>query len=128
MQHVETWQGIAGVDRVHDPRRGPDGSLVSFAVEATVAGTTHPGTAMVRRADPPHEMQLEVSTRDLVAMLDVRLTPDAPGSRVEVAVAISTRTFLSGMFFPAVAAAIGSSIDRTVADFADRLAALSDSR
>jgi len=128
MQHVDTWAGVAGVDRVHSPSHTPDGALRSFAVDATVAGVTHPGRAVVRASDPPTAMQIEVTTRDMLALVDVTLTAGPGGCAVDVAMAVSTRTLLSGMFFPAVASAIEASIDRTVEDFAGRLGTVPGSR
>lgn len=121
MQDVSAWEGIAGVDRVSDPHHDIHGYLTGFRIEATVAGAIHPGTARVMRSDPGRAMEVELTTRDLVGLIEVVVSPLDGAARVEVTLTIRSRSFAAGLFFPSVASAIGRGIQSTVDGFAHRL-------
>lgn len=122
LQRPGIWEGIAGVDEVTDARHGPDGLLTGFAVRATVGGTAYPGTAVVTASRAPTAMRVDVTTEGLAADIDVTLRTTDAETSVSVSITVTSRGFLGGLVFPVVAEAIGSGLDRTVADFAARLA------
>ncbi len=123
LQRADTWEGIAGVDDVTDPTHGVDGQLTGFGFAATVSGLRYPGQAAVASASPPNEMRLELTTSEMSATIDVRLTASGETTRVQVALTVTSKSFLAGMFFPSIAAAIGRGLPTAVEDFANRLAA-----
>jgi len=122
LQRADTWEGIAGVDDVTDSAHGADGQLTGFGFAATVSGLRYPGQAAVASASPPNDMRLELTTSEMSATIDVRLTASGETTRVQVALTVTSKSFLAGMFFPSIAAAIGRGLPNAVEDFATRLA------
>lgn len=122
LQRADTWEGIAGVDDVTDATHGADAQLISFGFAGTVSGLRYPGQAEISSASPPDEMRLELMTSEMSATIDVRLTASGEGTRVQVDLSVTSRSFLAGMFFPSIAAAIGRGLPTAVEDFANRLA------
>ena len=122
LQRPDTWEGIAGVDDVTDATHDADGQLISFGFAGTVSGLRYPGQAAIASASPPNEMRLELTTSEMSATIDVRLTAPGEGTRVHVELTVSSSSFLAGMFFPSIAAAIGRGLPVTVENLATRLA------
>jgi uncharacterized protein YndB with AHSA1/START domain len=122
LQRAETWEGIAGVDSVSNAVHDSEGGLTRFDVGATVAGRRYPGEAIVTHTEEPHRMAVDVTTSDLLGIVEVSLTPHDEGTNVSINLTVGSRSFLAGMFFPKVAAAIGSGMHDTVAGFAEHLA------
>ncbi len=122
LQRAATWEGIAGVDDVTDPTHDADDQLLGFGFAATVSGLRYPGQAAVASTSPPNEMRLELTTSEMSATIDVRLTASGETTRVQVELTVKSSSFLAGMFFPSIAAAIGRGLLTAVEDFANRLA------
>jgi hypothetical protein len=121
LQHACTWEGIAGVDHVTDATHD-EGRLTGFVFSATVGGVRYPGRSTVTAADPPAHMRLELATSELIATIDVALQTADTETEVRVALTVRSRSFLAGMFFPAIADTIGRGLPDTTVDFARRLA------
>ncbi len=123
LQRPETWEGIAGVDHVSHPVHDANGRLTGFTFAATVAGMQYPGESTVTVAEPPGHMRVELTTSELAATIDVRLRQADSSSHVRVDLSIHSRSFLAGMFFSSIAAAIGRGLPRAAEEFAQRLSA-----
>lgn len=125
LQRSETWDGIAGVESVHDPVHDERGNLKTFGFAASVGGVRYQGTASVMSSEEPNHIRLELSTSEMVATIDVHLgeTAESDSTTVTVDLAIRSRSFLARMFFPAISDSIGRGIERTTVDFASRLRA-----
>lgn len=121
LQRAETWAAIGGVDEITSAVHDADGNLVSFELAAIVAGKRYPGTARTVHSDPPTSMTIEIDTSELAGTLSVVLTPET-SAVVDVAFTIRSKGFVSSVFFPAIATAVGSGLPRDVAAFAARLA------
>jgi carbon monoxide dehydrogenase subunit G len=121
LQRAETWEGVAGVDDVTGATHGSDGQLTGFGFAATVSGLRYPGQATIASANRPDQMRLELTTSEMTATIEVALTPAGERTRVLVDLTVTSRSFLAGMFFPSIAAAIGRGLPSAVEDFANRL-------
>lgn len=126
LQRAETWEGIAGVEAVHDPVHDDHGDLTAFEFAVSVGGVRYAGASSVVISEEPHHMRLDLTTSEVVATIDVRLLSDdelgPEATRVLVDLTVRSRSFLAGLFFPAIADTIGRGLGTTTAQFADRLA------
>lgn len=125
LQRADTWEGIAGVEAVHDSVHDDRGNLKTFEFAASVGGVRYHGTATVMSSEEPSHIQLELSTREMVATIDVRLgaTGGSDSTTVTVDLAIRSRSLLARMFFPAIVESVGRGLGATTVDFASRLRA-----
>ncbi|HVR32950.1 MAG TPA: hypothetical protein VMS74_09635 [Acidimicrobiia bacterium] len=124
LQRAATWEGVAGVDEISNAAHAADGALTSFDFTVSVGTMRYPGTSRVTHAERPRHMRLELTTTELVATIEVRLTDMAGDTGVEVDLAVSTKTFLAALFFGAIADSIGRGLPAATEAFAQRLAAV----
>lgn len=125
LQRAETWEGIAGVEAVHDPVHDEHGHLTAFEFAVSVGGVRYSGASSVLVSEQPHHMRLDLSTSEILATIDVRLRDGESGpeaTSVTVELVVRSRSFLAGMFFPAIADTIGRGLPATTVQFANRLA------
>lgn len=125
LQRAATWEGVAGVEEISNATHAPDGTLTSFAFVVSVGAMRYPGTARVTHAERPRHMGLELTTTELVATIDVRLTDIGDDTGVDVDMSVRATSFLAGMFFGAIADSIGRGLPAATEGFAQRLAAVS---
>lgn len=123
LQRASTWESVAGVDHVTDPRHREDGTLTGFRFRATAAGRDFPGVASTTVADPGARMVLTIETSELDGMIDVRLSPDGSGSDVAVDLTIRSKSVMAGLFFSTIAGVIDAGFEAQVREFAGRLGA-----
>lgn len=121
LQRPETWEGIAGVDDVTGATHDDDGHLTAFLFAVTVGGIRYRGRASVARAIQAEFMQLDLETSELIAVIEVTLGHTDSGTDVSIDLAVRTRSFLAGMFFSAIAAAVGRGLPAATEAFAGRL-------
>lgn len=121
LQRAATWESVAGVDHVTEPRHRGDGTLTGFRFRATAAGRDFPGVASTTLADPDARMVVTIETSELDGMIDVRLAPDGGRSGVTVELTIRSKSILSGMFFSTIARVVEDGLDVQVQEFARRL-------
>ena len=125
LQRATTWEGVAGVEEISNAAHAPDGTLTSFAFVVSVGAMRYPGTSRVTHTERPRHMGLELTTTELVATIDVRLTDIGDDTGVEVDMSVRTKSFLAGMFFGAIADSIGRGLPAATEGFAQRLSAVS---
>lgn len=125
LQRATTWEGVAGVDQISNAAHAADGTLTSFSFVVSVGTMRYPGTSRVTHTERPRHMRLELTTTELVATIDVRLTDMGDNTGVEVDLAVSTKSFLAGMFFGAITDSIGRGLPSATEAFAQRLSAVS---
>ncbi len=123
LQDPATWGAIGGVDEVYGAHHADDGTLTSYRFRASAGGKTYEGVARTVLAEPHRLMVVEVDTPELEGMINVTLTGGNPHTEVDVELTVSSKGMLATLFFPVVAAAIGSGFPRSVEDFAARLEA-----
>lgn len=125
LQRAETWEGIAGVEAVHDAVHDDQGHLTAFEFAVSVGGVRYSGSATVVLSAHPTHVRLDLTTSEVVATIDVHLDGVAASdaTTVSVELVVRSRSFLAGMFFPAIANTIGRGLPATTEDFALRLGA-----
>ena len=121
LQHADTWESIAGVDEVSDPRHDEEGRLLGYRFTVEVGGRRYPGTAVVTGSEPPHSMTVKIDTSEVAGDIRVRLASDDARTEVTVELAIASKGFLSTLVFPVISTAIGSGLEASVESFAGRL-------
>lgn len=117
LEQPETWQGIAGVDRVYNPHIDSDGHLQGFSFETVVGGRKYLGRATPHERDKHRVMALNIQNPELVGVIRVELSEEEGGTRVTVTLDVTSAGFLSSMFFPVIAKTLGTGLPRTVQDF-----------
>ena len=126
LQRAETWEGIAGVEAVHDAVHDARGNLTAFEFAVSVGGVRYAGSATAVLSAHPTHIRLDLTTSEVTAAIDVRLRSDddngPEATQVIVDITVRSRSFLAGMFFPAIADTIGRGLPTTTAQFANRLA------
>lgn len=123
LQDPATWGSIGGVDEVYGAHHADDGTLVSYRFRASAGGRRYEGVARTVLAEPRRLMVVEVETPELEGVIKVTLTASNPHTEVTVELTVRSRGTLATLFFPVVAAAIGSGLPSSVEEFAARLEA-----
>lgn len=121
LQKPETWEGVAGVENVHDPAIDADGSLRGFSFESIVGGKVYQGRAVPRGRDDGLAMAWDIETSDIAGSVAVTLEDEEPGTRVNVSLEVESKGMLAGVFFPVISSTIGNGFPATVEAFATSL-------
>lgn len=120
LDEPETWEQIGGVDRVIDAVVDPEGRLQGFTFEVRAAGKSYVGRATPRERVEGRLIAWNVDTSEVRGATAVTLEPDGDRTKITVTLEVESKGLLSTMFFPVIAAAIGSGLPRSVDEFAAR--------
>lgn len=120
LDRPETWEAISGIDRVFDSTVDGQARLQGFSFDTEVAGKKYRGTATPGRRVEGSAMAWNVSNSEIKGVIDVALTDVANGTEVRVTLDVESASFMSGMFFPVIAGAIGNGLPEAVDVFAAR--------
>lgn len=123
LQVAETWEGVAGIEAIHDVRHTPDGLLEAFAFHITTAGLRFDAVATVTRRSAPHAMTLDLESKDVSARVVARVKGDDAPVTLAVGIQLEPRSVLVRMAIGAVERAIRSGLPRELRAFGERLAA-----
>jgi hypothetical protein len=121
LQRPETWEGVAGVDRVHDPVIDHNGALRGFAFESVVAGKKYLGQAIPSGREEGRVIAWNIETSDVAGVITVSLNDANPGTQVDVSLYVESKGMLSGVFFPLISTTIGNGFPKSVENFAGGL-------
>jgi len=121
LDRPETWEAIGGVDRVFDPRIDDQGKLQGFSFETVAGGKRHTGTASPRERVEGTTMAWNIESSEVRGTTSIDLEGDGQGTKVTVTVHVESIGFLSSMFFPVIAGALGKGLPTAVEEFADGL-------
>lgn len=122
LQEAETWEALAGIDRVHKVVHDADGQLVSYEFDAIAGGKSYPGVATVTARNNPERMVLHIESSEIDGSITTSLADDHP-LELHVVLQLRSKGLLSTMFFPVVAASVGSGFPKQVNEFAARISA-----
>ena len=118
LDRPETWEAISGIDRVANSTVDQRGRLQSFSFDTEVAGKKYRGTATPGRRIDGSAMAWNVRNAEIKGVIDVALTDVSGGTAVTVTLDVESASFMSGMFFPVIAGAIGNGLPEAVDVFA----------
>lgn len=118
LDRPETWEAIGGVDRVFDPKVDSDGRLQGFSFETLAGGKLYLGVATPDRRVEGEIIAWKVTTSEMRGITSVEVANDGDGTLITVVLEVQSAGFLSSMFFPVIAKAIGSGLPRSVDEFA----------
>lgn len=116
-----TWEAIGGVDRVFDPTVDDQGRLQGFSFETVAAGKRYIGTATPHERAEGQRMAWRIDNSEVRGVTTVALRPVEGGTSITVELQVQSAGFLSSMFFPVIAGAIGNGLPRAVDGFAASL-------
>lgn len=119
MDDPNTWGGISGIDRVHDPRFA-EGKLVGFEFDTEVAGKAYRGTAAPDVRDEGRAIAWRIENSEIRGRVSVQLSAVANQTEITVDLDVESKGMMSRMFFPVIAGVVGSGLPRTVDEFAAR--------
>ena len=123
LQAGDTWEAIAGVDRVFDTKHRPDGTLESYRFSATAGGVRYQGSATVRVSESQRQMIVDIETSEVTGWISTVLTGGNPDSgTITVTVSLEARGLLSAVFFPVLVRVVEEGLPASVKDFVARLA------
>lgn len=122
LDRPETWQSVAGVDRVFDPTFDLDNRLIGFSFETLLAGTPYKGKASPRERVEGRLMAWNILSAHVRGYTQVELADEGQDTLVTVSVYVESVGFLASMMFSSISTAIGGGLERTVQDFAESLA------
>ena len=117
LDEPRTWEAIPGVDRVFDPIVDPDGHLRGFSFESDVGGRTYVGKATPAGRAEGHMMAWNIDSSEIKGKVSIELAPNVQGTKVQVRLDVEGAGMLGSLFFPVIAAAIGSGFSTTVEEF-----------
>lgn len=120
LQLPETWEGIAGVDRVYNPVIDAEDRLRGFDFDTRVAGKAYAGRAVPHARDEGSLIAWNIENSEVRGMIEVVLSDVDNGTEVSVSLDVSSKGLLSTMFFGAVSKTIGGGLPRTVEEMARR--------
>lgn len=118
LDRPETWEAIGGVDRVFDPTIDSGGRLQGFAFETSAGGKRYVGQATPQSRIDGETMAWAISNSEVRGTTRVDLVDQGGSTRIEVTLEVESAGFLSSMFFPVIAKAIGNGLPRSVDEFA----------
>lgn len=118
LDRPETWKAISGIDRVFDSTVDGHGRLRGFTFDTEVAGRRYRGTATPSRRVEGSAMGWNVRNSEIQGVIDVALADTGVGTEVSVTLDVENVSFMTGMFFPVIASAIGSGLPSAVEAFA----------
>lgn len=118
LQQPALWAQLAGVSEVSDTAFLGDGTLQSFRFVVAVAGQKYQGEAANIRHTVNEEIALRVDSSEMEGTLSVALQPSTRSTELTVNIALTPKSFLATIFFPAISSAVGSGM----AELVDRLA------
>lgn len=113
-----TWEGIAGVDRVYDELRDPNGRLAGFKFDSTAVGKTYLGKAT---PGPRHEREIltwDIKTSEIRGKIIVKTEESGGGTRISVVLEVQPISMMASIGFPLIAGTISRGFQETVDDFA----------
>lgn len=122
LDRPDTWEAIGGVDRVFGPTIDDQGRLQGFSFETVAGGKRHTGTASPHERVEGTTMAWNIESSEVEGTTSVDLEGDDRGTRVTVTVYVKSVGFLSSMFFPVIAGALGKGLPAAVEEFAAGLA------
>jgi carbon monoxide dehydrogenase subunit G len=114
---AETWESIGVVDRVFDPEFD-DSRLIGFSFESVAGGRRYVGVATPATRQEGQVMGWRIRSSEVAGSIEVRLTPNDPGTDITVVLEVRSVGLLSTMFFPVVAGAVGHGLPNAVDAFA----------
>lgn len=122
LDEPSTWEQVGGVDRVTDAVVDGEGRLQGFSFEVRAAGRSYVGAATPLQRVEDELMSWRVETDEVKGATSVALRAAGEGTEMTVTLEVESKGLLSTMFFPVIAATIGSGLPRSVDDFAERFA------
>jgi carbon monoxide dehydrogenase subunit G len=121
LDQPSTWEGITGVDRVHDPEFDADNRLRGFSFETRIGGSPYPGKASPRERVEGRIMAWDISSAHIKGWISVELTDTGEETTVRVTIEVESIGFLATMMFPTISGAIKRGMAETVESFAASL-------
>lgn len=118
LDRPHTWESIAGIDRVFDPEIDAQGRLRGFSFETVAGGKRYVGVASPHQRVEGETMAWQIANSEVRGVTSVGLARDGNRTAITVTLEVRSAGFLSSMFFPAIAKAIGSGLPRSVDEFA----------
>lgn len=113
-----TWESIGGVDRVFNPTVDELGRLQGFSFETVVGGTTYIGEAKPSGRVEGRSMTWAIANKEIRGTIAVQLGEAGPNTELTVTIDLESAGFMSAMFFPVIAGAVGRGLPDAVDDFA----------
>lgn len=114
LQDPEKWKAMGGIDEIHDPRIEDD-LLKGFAFTSRIAGTPYRGRATTTEIVHEERMVVDIDTSELRAVLTVDLAPIDASTQLDVAMELSSKSFLASMMWGLVASTVGSGLPERTA-------------
>lgn len=109
LQDPDTWKSMGGIDEISDTEVA-DGELLGFRFVTRIGGMNFPGTARTTTSDPHRAMIVDVDTTELAAVLQVILSDEDDGTRLEVGMDLTSKGFLASMMWGVVASSVGAGL------------------
>jgi carbon monoxide dehydrogenase subunit G len=117
----ETWNSIAGVDRVHEPIMDSEGRLHGFKFDTLVAGKAYEGIAGPHARVEGEAMSWDIVNSQIRGVIHVELSDVTDGTLLDVGVDIESVSMFSSMFFGVISKTVGEGLPRTVEEMAASL-------
>lgn len=118
LDRPETWEAIGGVDRVFDPQFDDHGRLRGFSFETVAGGRTYVGVAHPHQRVEGEVMAWRIANSEVRGITSLSLAHEQDTTTISVTLQFESAGFLSSMFFPVIASAIGRGLPAAVDDFA----------
>lgn len=120
LDQPDTWEAVAGVDRVHEPIIDAGGRLRGFLFDTMVAGRAYEGRATPHDRVESHVMAWNISNSQITGVIRVELTDVSDGTRIDVGVEMRAASMMSRMFFGVISRTVAEGLPGTVEEMAER--------
>ena len=114
LQQPGLWAQLAGLSEVTDTAFLDDGTLQSFRFVVAVAGQKYRGDATTISHSVNEDIALRVVSSELEGTLAVTLEPADHSTELTVNIALTPKSFLATIFFPAISSAVGNGMAELV--------------
>ena len=114
----ETWNAVAGVERVHEPVIDDDGKLRGFKFDTVVAGRAYEGIARPHARVEGEAMSWDIANSQIRGLLHVELADADHGTLLNVGIDMEAASMMSRMFFGVIASTVRDGLPRTMEDLA----------
>ena len=121
LDEPETWEAVAGVDRVREPVFDADGRLRGFLFDTVVGGRAYEGRATPLDREEGRLIAWSIANSQVTGAITVELEDTKGGTRLDVSVEMQPVSMMSRMFFGVITRTVEEGLPRTVEEMAERL-------
>ncbi len=121
LDRPETWNAVAGVERVHQEVIDDQGRLRGFRFDTVVGGRAFESVASPRDRFDERLMSWNITNLHIEGIIRVELEDEADGTGLTVEIELASTSLMSRMLFGTIADGVRRGLPRTVEALASQI-------